>query len=63
MTFKILIFCLLSASVLSIHLKHEAAPTKPLCTPPAQFNASTGKCDCKNGSIADPKTSTCICPG
>lgn len=38
------------------------APSTTPCLSPGRFNASTGNCDCINGSIADPKTSSCVCP-
>lgn len=69
MSFKLLIFAFLLLAVSSlhlnhVHLNHEAATSeKPApCTSPGSFNASTGKCDCLNGSVADPATATCVCP-
>lgn len=64
MSFKLLIFAFLLLAATSLHLNHEpttSAKSTP-CAPPGTFNASTGNCDCVNGSVADPKTATCICP-
>lgn len=64
MNFKLLIFCLLAACALSLHLQSQNHLNTTIvhCDPPAQFNVSTGKCDCKNGSVLDATTSKCVCP-
>jgi hypothetical protein len=64
MNFKLLIFCLLAACALSLHLQSQnhLNSTVVTCDPPALFNSSTGKCDCKNGSVLDTATSKCVCP-
>jgi hypothetical protein len=63
MSFKLLIFSLLLLHAISLHLNHEptTANNSTPCVSPGSFNASTGKCDCLNGSIADPNASICVC--
>lgn len=64
MQFKILILVLLLSFTLSLHLENFSHQQNALhtCISPGQFNSSTGQCDCKNGSIADHTTKTCVCP-
>lgn len=64
MRFKILILSLLLSFSISLHLlpTYHLQNNTSTCVSPGQFNASTGLCDCKNGSIADPTTKSCVCP-
>lgn len=75
MSFKLLVFSIFILAAYPLHLTHHNVSsgqnstknaTSPTaispCLPPGRFNASTGNCDCLNGSVADPATATCLCP-
>ena len=44
-----------------LHTHSHLNSTSP-CESPGEFNASTGQCDCKNGSVADSASGKCVCP-
>lgn len=63
MTFKTLIVVILILiTVQTLRHNHHLTTTTAECVSPGSFNASTGQCDCKNGSVADTTTKKCVCP-
>lgn len=63
MIFKILIVFLgLLLITQTLHLEAHTATSSATCISPGLFNSSTGQCDCKNGSIANTTSKTCVCP-
>ena len=48
------------ATALRLHDLSPGAIGMPLCSPPGEFNISTGVCDCKGGSIASKVEKMCV---